>query len=411
MRIKQIAYYGAAPLVSKRKCSAMFEHPDIKESDITQVVETLKNRDLSFPIEGGIIKRLEKAFSEYLDSRYILACNNGSSAILSAYFALGYGIEPTRSLKGKEVVCPSYTWWASIEQVLLLGGTPVFCDISPETLTVDPKDLEKKITKNTAAIMVPHLWGEVSDLERISKISEKYKIQIVEDASHALGAEYNGKKIGTLFDIGAFSLQAGKPLVAGEGGLLVTDNKEFFERAIVLGHYERIGETSEKFRKYNKTGLGYKFRISTLNAALAYAQLQNYSENIRKENELMDCFISGIDYIEGVKVPRQKDPKFKRGGFFSTRLILDPNFFRVKKEVIMEALNAEGIAAEEEYYPLLHLQERFKNRARYCGLGTLPVSEKLHPLLIAIPPLRRGTIADVEMLSESFKRVCNYFKR
>lgn len=411
IKIAEIAYFGGKPTIDKALSTRLFKHPNLKEKDFESVIEVLKDRDLSFPKEGGIIRRLEKAFSDYLDSTYVLACNNGTSAILSAYFALGDGLEPIHSFEGKEIICPSYTWWASIEQVLLLGGKPVFCDISLDTLTLDPQDLENKITKKTAVIMVPHLWGEVSDLKKISKLSKRYGIPIIEDASHCMGASYDGKKVGTLFNVGAFSLQAGKPLAAGEGGLFVTNNKKLYERAILLGHYERVEEMSKNFWKYSKTGLGYKFRISSLNAALALSQIEGYDGRIKKENELMDYFLAQLENLEAVRIPRQKYNGFKRGGFFSTRLILDLDFFSVNKKTLIAALSAEGIPVEEEYYPLLHLQERFKQKSHYWGKGALPTSEKVYPSLIAMPAFRRGSIKDVERFSEGFKKVCNCFKR
>lgn len=355
------------------------------------VAQCLSKKDLSFPIEGGAILEFEKDLKAFLSCEHVLATNNGTSALHSAFFAVGQGYDPSKALADKEVLCPSYTWWASVLQATHTGATIRFVEIDPETLMLDPGHLERSINQKTAAVVVPHLFGQVTNLTEIKRISHQYGIPVIEDASHVFGAQWDNKQVGTLFDIGCFSMQAGKPLCAGEGGIFVTDNKEYYERALLLGHYERARKQLSDVAELAKLGLGFKYRISPLSAALAYADLHEIESRLEEENKLHQAFYLAMDDVKSIRIPRQKSTLFKPGGHFSYRFLVDLSMISKSKTQIIAALRGNGIPAEDEFYPLLHLHEVFQNKSVNYGLNKLPVSEQIYQCSFAMPVFRAGT--------------------
>src|SRR5947209_12920111 len=179
-----------------------------------------------------VTMEFERAFSDWHGMTYGLAHNTGTAALHSAMFGLGIG-------KGDEIICPSLTYWASCLPVYSLGGTVVFADVDPETLCIDPGDIEHRITPRTRAIIAVHYLGHPADMDRILDIARRHDLRVIEDASHAHGALYKGKLVGTFGDVSAFSLMSGKSFAIGEGGILLTNDRRTYERAIAFGHYER----------------------------------------------------------------------------------------------------------------------------------------------------------------------------
>jgi dTDP-4-amino-4,6-dideoxygalactose transaminase len=163
-----------------------------------------------------VTKEFEKKYAQALGRKYGLACPNGTAAILDAMYGLGIGV-------GDEVIAPSITYWASVAQAYTLGATPVFADVAPDTICIDPTDIEHRITPRTKAIVVVHYAGMPADMDAIMKIAAKHNLKILEDCSHAHGALYKGKEIGTFGDAAVFSLMTGKSLAVGEGGIFFTD--------------------------------------------------------------------------------------------------------------------------------------------------------------------------------------------
>src|SRR6266550_2662638 len=167
-----------------------------------------------------------------MDSKFALGSANGTSSLIESMLGVGIG-------RGDEMIMPSLTYWASGLQLFSLGATPIFADIEKESVCIDPADIEKRITPRTKAIMVVHYCGHPCDMDRIVAIAKKHKLKLIEDVSHAHGTMYKGKMVGTFGDVSAASLMAGKSLPCGEGGILWTNDRSIFERAIAFAHYER----------------------------------------------------------------------------------------------------------------------------------------------------------------------------
>jgi perosamine synthetase len=259
---------------------------------------------------SGIIKKFETAFSRFTGSAFALAMTNGTATLHSAYFALGVG-------PGTEVIVPSYTWHASATPVLQCGATPVFCDIDPHTLTADPDDIERRITSRTKAICVVHVWGNPADMDRIMQIANRRGIKVIEDCSHAHGAVYKGKSVGTWGAIGCFSLNSGKAVDAGEAGVAVTDDPVLFDHMLLLGHFGRI-QNGQAARTFNvgDMSLGMKYRPHTAAIHLAMASLKRLDELNARSEETWHILCEEIEGVAGIR-PQVTMPKAVRGGFMA----------------------------------------------------------------------------------------------
>jgi len=334
---------GPKTVTMHEELQAANRWPVIGEEEIEAVVAAMKEPDIYAPIA-----EFEKEFAAYHGAKYALAHNNGTSSIQAAYFAVGVG-------PGDEVLCPAYTWHLSVSQVLTLHAIPVFCDVDPRTGSIDPEDLKRRITPQTKAINVLHPFGAVAPMDEIMAIAREQGIPVIEDCSHAHGALYKGRKVGTIGDIGCFSLQAAKLLTAIEGGILITNNAEYYERAVVLGHYERIPRlTSEKYRRYVPTDMrapqaptcfGYKYRMHPWAAAFGRVQL-------RKLEQISAARRRNLEYLTDAILPLSDGlvPPYEAPGTCRTWLNYICQYYPekmqgVSRDRFVEALNAEGLPA------------------------------------------------------------------
>ena len=219
-------------------------------------------------------------------------------SLTSAMFAIGLGM-------GDEIICPTKTYWGSVSQAINFGATAVFCNIN-EMLSMDPADIERCITPKTKAIMVVHYFGYPADMDPIMEIARKYNLYVIEDVSHAQGGLYKGKKVGTFGDIAAMSLMSGKSFAAGELGVLVTDDRKLYERAMAFAHYERNNANyiteCEDLKDYYHIALGgAKGRANQLCSALALGQLKYYDERCAEIRKAMNYFWDLLDGLPGIR--------------------------------------------------------------------------------------------------------------
>ncbi|MBQ7055082.1 MAG: DegT/DnrJ/EryC1/StrS family aminotransferase, partial [Oscillospiraceae bacterium] len=208
--------------------------------------------------------------------------------------------------RGDELICPSITYWASCTGAYSLGATVVFADIDPDTLCLDPKKLEEKITDKTKAIMVVHYCGHPADMDAIMAIAKKHNLKVIEDVSHAQGGKYKGRMLGTIGDIGAASLMSGKSLAIGEAGILWTNDREIYERATAFGSYERFitgGIEIEYLKPLAGLPLGgYKHRMHQVSAAMGRVQLKHYDARCAEINKAVKYFEDKIKNLPGIKL-------------------------------------------------------------------------------------------------------------
>lgn len=362
-----------------------------KVGDRPLVTEKGKQNVLDL-IEKGLISQsptvpaFERRFADYIGAKYALACNNGTACLDTALFAVG--VAP-----GDEVIVPSYTFWATVMPVLAEHAVPVFCDVDPQTYCVDPADIERRITPKTKAIMIVHVWGSACDMDAIMAIAKKHSLRVIEDCSHAHGTEYHGRKVGVMGDVGCYSLQGSKLMPAGEGGILVTNNRECFERALSLGHYDRVPSLPEDsdYRKYALTGLGHKYRPHPFAIALADSALDELDERnaIRNANAMkLESLIADVPVL----VPQKQYADTKRVYSYHYMYYNKEAFGNVDTLALLTALSKEGVTCGYCGYGRLHKAPIFAEGGAYgdCKSAqnpvSLPVTEMLAEQTIMIAP-------------------------
>lgn len=256
----------------------------------TIVKEYIDNEEpLSIPDESGIIKRLEQNFANLHGMKYALAVSSGTMALYSAFFAIGLS-------EGDEVVCTSYSYHATAAPLLHLGVKIKFCDVEKDTGNIDANLIENLISSKTKAIISNDQWGHPCDKNKIIDICKKYGLKYVEDCSHAHFAQYNGKYTGTFGDVSCFSLQGKKLISGGEGGILLTNNQDIYERAVLLGHNLKRPIQSVKnsyYKPLERTGFGLKLRMHPLAALIANYQLEKYCFEWIKNREMTLMYFQG----------------------------------------------------------------------------------------------------------------------
>ena len=335
--------------------------PIIDETTKKAVNDYMQQGELSIKDGTGILDEFETNFARYTGAKHALVQNNGTSTLHAAFFAVGVG-------PGDEVIVPTYTWPSTANTILSCNATPVFCDIDPMTLCASVDDIKKRITPKTKAIVVVHIWGHPADMDAVTEVAKKYNLKVVEDAAHAVGSTYKGRKVGTIGDVGCFSLQASKTLIGGEAGVAVTNNSEYFDRMLVLSHYGgRIEKdlTSDTYKDYAYTGMGPKYRVHPLAAVIANAQLKSLDKWIELRNSNLNYISNGIRGLRGVE-PFDIAPDCTRGAYYGYRVIYSPEkLYNIPTARFIEALRAEGVDADPERYIPLHRQMLYRGASYY----------------------------------------------
>ncbi len=392
--------------------------PIVSEDEINASVQLMIAGTLSIKDGSGIIAEFEGNFARYHGAKHSLVQNNGTSSLHAAYFAVGIG-------PGDEVLVPSYTWPSTANAVISCNATPVFCDIDPRTLCLDPVDAERRITPATKAIAVVHIWGHPADMDAIMALAKKHNLKVIEDCSHAHGSTYRGRKVGTIGEIGCFSLQGSKMIVGGEAGIAITESDEYFDRMLALSHYggriEKDGLTG-KYDEYAYTGFGPKYRVHPLAAAIANGQLSHLDEWIKGRRENLDYLSEGLRGIPGIEPPYTA-PDCTRGAYYGYRAMYDAAAFGgLPVERFVEALRAEGVQADLERYPPLHQQPFYQGAEHYERVtgyrwpyapirqitysdSDFPVTMRIEKGVIALPTFTQPCRDVIDQYIAAFRKV------
>ena len=274
----------------------------IDEEDIAAVVETLKSDCIT---TGPRIAEFEQAVCEYTGAKYAVAVSSGTAALHIACLAAGIG-------KDDEAVTSPMTFAASANCVLYCGGRPVFADIKPDTYYLDPNDVRRKITNKTKAVIAVDYTGQPCELEELKQIAKERQLYLIEDAAHAIGAEYKGRRVGSISDMTTFSLHPVKHITSGEGGIVTTNNKELYKKLILFRNHgiTREREAMTKMEGgwyYEQLDLGYNYRITDFQCALAASQLKKLDRFIQKRTELAGRYEYAFQDMEDVVCPYQKE--------------------------------------------------------------------------------------------------------
>lgn len=401
----KLAVFGGPQAITVNEADA-FEWPIFEKEDLETVKIVMSESDYKFYEEAYY---LEKEIKKFFEIDYALPVVNGTAALHSALFALGIGY-------GDEVIVPSYTYWATVMPVLACNGTPVFAESDPGTLNIDPEDIERRITPKTKAIIVVHLCGLPCEMDNIMEIAGKHSLKVIEDCAHCIDSEYRGKITGTIGDIGCFSYQATKLLPGIEGGMFITSNREYYERAVALGHYERLPglPSDSEYKKYQHTCFGFKYRINPLSAAIIRVQFHKYERINRQRIENLQYLEKELENIKGIEVIRT--PAYMKRNYYCFRL-------KYKREELggleidkfIAALQAEGLETGRERYVLMHKQPVFNERnslfpwsyntEKMPGKTSLPVTENLYETILTMPTFTQASKNLVNQYIEGIKKV------
>jgi len=392
-----------------------FRWPIITEEDETAVLEQLRTGDMS---GTEATKVFEREFGAYYGIPHCLAHCNGTAALLGAMYACGVGV-------GDEIICPSVTYWASALPCYSLGASVVFADVDPDTLNIDPNDIEHRITDRTKAIVVVHYCAYPCEMDEIMAIAKKHRVKVIEDVSHAQGSLYHGTLTGTIGHIGAMSLMSQKSLVVGEGGILITRDRYLWERAVAFGHYERHKELTDPsltpFKGYPFGGV--KYRLNQLASALGRVQLRHYPERIEKIQEAMNYFWDLLEGCPGLRAHRPpKDSGSTMGGWYAARgLYRADEIGGLDVGKFCEAVRAEGSHIGPGCNPPMHLHPLFNDYDIYGHgkptrnahadrdlrqpPGSLPISEATPKTTYSIPHFKHPHKDVIEQHAAAFRKV------
>ena len=339
--MSKLAIFGGEKTVTYNG-TEMFDWPIITDEDRAAVLDCLNKRAMS---GTDITKAFEKDWCEWIGSKYALGFHNGTAALHAAMFGCGVG-------RGDEVICPSVTYWASCTSAMNLGASIVFADVDKDTLSLDPKKLEAKITDKTKAIIVVHYLAYPADMDPIMEIAKKHNIKVIEDVSHAQGGLYKGRRLGTIGDVGAASLMTGKSFAMGESGILYTDDREIYDRAIAFGTYERFNADNietEYLKPYFGLPLGgFKHRMHQMSAAMGRVQIKYYDERCAEIRKALNYFWDNLKGVPGIQAHRvDESTGSNMAGWYVPTCIYKPEELGgLSATRFCEALAAEGVMVE-----------------------------------------------------------------
>ena len=355
--------------------------PEITEQDIAAVTGVLRTSSLSM---GPKVGEFERAISHYVGASDAIAVNSGTSGLHLCIRALGIS-------EGDEVLVPSFTFIAVANAVRYEKATPVFVDIDPQTLNLDPSVLEQAITARTRAIIVVHTFGCPAELTSILQIARRHGLFVIEDACEAIGAEYEGQKIGALGDVGVFAFYPNKQITTGEGGAVVTNNPGIARKIRNLRNQGR--DDSEEW--FQHTELGYNYRISDINCALGIQQLTRIDAILDRRESIAREYNDTLRSVPDLIIPAMALPR-RKISWFVYAVRLGSRFNEVHRDWIVNEMRSRGIALGRYFAPI-HLQPIYRSPA--SKKAVLPVTEFHASRSLALPFFNR-------IREEEIKEVC-----
>jgi len=358
--------------------------PVIGEEEIKAVNGVLVSGMLA---QGSKVEELEKDWAEYCGTRYALAVNSGTAAIHSALFATG--IKP-----GDEVITTPFSFIATVNPILMVGAKPVFVDIEPKTFNIDPQLIEQAVNSKTKAIMPVHLYGQPVDFKAIKSIAKKHDLKVIEDACQAIGATYDGKKTGSLGDLGCFSLYATKNIMCGEGGIITTNDDE---QAKLIRQFRQHGMSAS----YQYEHLGYNYRLTDLQAAIAVEQLKKVDNFTKARQENAKFLNEGLENLAGITTPKTAE---NRTHVYHQYTIIIEDDCTISRDYLVKSLKDRGIIAGVYYPQPLHHIEHI---ARITGdkVGDFPNTESLVKKVVSLPIHPKVTTEDLQKIVNAIKEI------
>lgn len=393
-----LAIEGGAPV---RDSFLPYGRQSVDEADIQAVVDVLRSDWLT---TGSKVVEFEEAFAGRVGAAYAVSFSSGTAALHAAAFAAGLKA-------GDEAITSPLTFAATANCVLYQGATPVFVDVTPDTLNLDPEVVAQKITRQTRAILPVDYGGHPASLTPILEIAQKHGLIVIEDACHALGAEYNGRRVGSIADMTVFSFHPVKHVTTGEGGMVATNNLQFSE---ILRRFRNHGISSEARQRqnagqwhYEMVLLGFNYRLPDILCALGIQQLKKLDANLARRRQIAARYADAFRQILGVIPPAVRAEANPAWHLYPIRLEVEK--LTVDRARVFRALRAENIGVNVHYIPV-HLHPYYRDRFGYKG-GEFPVAEAAYAQLISLPMFHGMSDSDEDDVIEAVNKVVAHFRR
>jgi perosamine synthetase len=387
-----LAIDGGTPV---RKTMLPYGRQSISEDDIQTVVDVLRSDWLT---TGPKVAEFEEALAARVGAKYAVAYSSGTAALHGAAFAAG--LKP-----GDEAITSPLTFAATANCVLYQGARPVFADVSPDTLNLDPDLLAERITPNTRAILPVDYAGHPADLDPILALAERHGLTVIEDACHALGAEYKGRRTGSIAHMAVFSFHPVKHVATGEGGMVTTDRADLAEN---LRRFRNHGISSDARQRhasgqwhYEMVQLGFNYRLTDIACALGISQLKKLEANLARRREIAARYTAAFRNLRGVVAPIVRPDVNPAWHLYPIRV--NPSHLKKDRAHMFRALRAENIGVNVHYIPV-HLHPYYRDRFGYQG-GEYPVAETAYEQLISLPMFHAMTEQDVEDVIAAVSKV------
>jgi UDP-4-amino-4,6-dideoxy-N-acetyl-beta-L-altrosamine transaminase len=394
--MSELAIHGGKPVRDKY---LPYSRQWLDGKDIDNVLTVLKSDYLT---TGPKLHEFEERLSGYTGTRYAVAFSSGTAALHGASFAAGIQ-------HGTEVITTPLTFAASSNCVLYQGGKPVFADVSLDSYNIDTEEIAKKITSKTRALIPVDFTGRPADIDEINQLAEKNDLIVIEDGTHAPGAEYKGKKVGSLSDMTVFSFHPVKHMAMGEGGAVTTNDEGYFER-LKLFRTHGITRNPDLLKNnhgpwyYEQHELGYNYRLTDFQCALGLSQLEKLDEFVRKRREYANHYNQALADVDGIITPELADSINPSWHIYVIQLALEK--FEGGRKEIYEALQAENIGVNVHYIPVYY--HPYYQKLGY-ERGLCPNAEFLYERFITLPLFPKMTENDVNDVIEAVKKVVGYY--
>jgi dTDP-4-amino-4,6-dideoxygalactose transaminase len=382
--------------------SVPFHKAVIEEEEIQAVVEVLRSGWLT---TGSRVKKFEAEFADYVGAAHAVAVNSCTAALHVALSAVGL-------TEGEEVIVPTMTFAATGEVVQYFKARPVLIDCEADSFQLAPSEMERAITSQTRAIIPVHHSGAPADMGQILDVARRHGLKVVEDAAHALPAEYRGRRIGTLGDITCFSFYATKTITTGEGGMATTENSDYAERMRILSLH---GISKDAYKRYTREGTwryeiletGFKYNMTDLQGALGLAQLAKCDDFRARRHRIARRYEHGLSQMDAFETPQPPIGAQHSWHLYVLRLNLDT--LRIDRDRMIDELGNRGITASVHFIPL-HLHPHYQKQLRY-RLGQFPNAERHFERAISLPIYPSMSDEDVDYVIEILRELAHTFRK
>lgn len=391
--MEQLAIEGGKPI---RSVLLPYGHQWVDDEDIKAVAEVLKTDWIT---QGPKVDEFERRVAEYCGAKYAVAVSSGTAALHAACTVAGIS-------EGYEAITSPITFAATANAIVHCGGKPVFADVREDTLNIDPVEIRRRLSPRTRAILPVDFTGHPADLDEIKVIAQERGLVVIEDAAHALGAEYNGEKLGNISDLTIFSFHPVKHITTGEGGMILTNNQEFYEKLRIFRHHGIVNR--DKGSWYHEIhNPGYNFRITDFQCALGISQLRKLDFFINRRREIADRYNEAFSKMEEIITPVEEE---KVKAVYHIYVIqLRTEILKAGRKEIFEALRAENIGVNVHYIPV-HLHPYYQRVFGYKE-GDYPKAERYYDRTVTLPLFPKMTDEDAEDVIEAVKKVIGHYIR